>query len=91
MSLADLTSSRSSTEWGLVLALIRGTISHPEAAKTSFSLLEELLTSDSSPKLSPDNFSGLVGLMEAFAIAAGAAVDHQSQASRRPSNVPLTT
>ncbi|KAG8863760.1 GDP/GTP exchange factor for ARF [Tulasnella sp. 330] len=73
---------RSSTEWGLVLSLIRGTVAHPEAAKNSFRLLQELLTAENRQVVTSDNFSGFVSLIESFASAAGLAVDGQRQDRR---------
>ncbi|KAG9016191.1 GDP/GTP exchange factor for ARF [Tulasnella sp. JGI-2019a] len=73
---------RSSTEWGLVLSLIRGTVAHPEAAKNSFRLLQELLTADNRQVVTSDNFTGFASLIESFASAAGLAVEGKRQDRR---------
>ncbi|KAF8201586.1 Sec7-like domain is implicated in guanine nucleotide exchange function [Pholiota molesta] len=47
---------RSHTEWNLIFALIRSTITHPEAARMSFDLIEALTTEGPDNSLSVDNF-----------------------------------
>ncbi|KIK63700.1 hypothetical protein GYMLUDRAFT_221940 [Collybiopsis luxurians FD-317 M1] len=79
---------RSQTEWKLVFALLRSTISHPEAARLSFDLLNSLVADGPEQLVSLDNFSALVTLLNDFATIAGTTVEaHQRQGRRQE---PLT-
>jgi brefeldin A-resistance guanine nucleotide exchange factor 1 len=75
----------SQTEWNLVFALIRSTISHPEAARVSFELITSLA---SEGPVTVDNFGGLITLLDDFATSASLSVEmHQGQANRtKPSD-----
>lgn len=74
--------SRSQTEWALVFSLIRRTISHPEASKLSFDMIQKLATDYPEGSVTADNFGGLVAVLDDFASAAGAAMEGQSQYKR---------
>ncbi|KAI0781091.1 Sec7-domain-containing protein [Trametes elegans] len=76
---------RSQTEWGIVLALLRSTISHPEASRQSFEILSAIATEGPQQLVTPDNFTGLVYALDEFATAAGIAVDAQQQGRRTQS------
>lgn len=79
---------RSQTEWKLVFALLRSTISHSEAAKLSFNLLNSLVIDGPGQLVTMDNFSALVTLLNDFATLAGSTVEaHQNQGRRHG---PLT-
>ncbi|KAG8901826.1 GDP/GTP exchange factor for ARF [Tulasnella sp. 403] len=80
----------SPTEWGLILALVRGTISHPEAAKTSFQLVSDLLTAPDRQIVTPENYSAFVSLLEAFATVASQALEALRQPQRRASSASPT-
>ncbi|KAJ7168148.1 hypothetical protein C8R43DRAFT_983232 [Mycena crocata] len=77
----DIISSQ--TEWNLVFALLRSTISHPEAAQPSFELLTSLVSDGSDQSVTIDNFSGLLNLLDEFATGAGAVVEAQQRQGRR--------
>ena len=72
----------SQTEWNIVFALLRSTISHPEASRQSFDMLTGLVGEGSDDLVTPDNFTGLVNALDEFATAAGIAVDAQQQGRR---------
>ncbi|KAF8498362.1 Sec7-domain-containing protein [Gautieria morchelliformis] len=73
---------RSQTEWALVFSLIRRTISHPEASKLSFDMIQNLATDALKGSVTADNFAGLVAVLDDFASAAGYAVEGQRQDKR---------
>ena len=76
---------RSQTEWNVVFALLRSTISHPEASRQSFEILSGLASDNNQELVTPDNFIGLVNALDDFATAAGIAVDAQQQGRRTQS------
>lgn len=71
--------ARSQTEWALIFSLIRRTISHPEASKLSFNLVQKLATDAPERSVTADNFVGLLAVLDDFASAAGAAMEGQKQ------------
>ena len=71
---------RSQTEWNVAFALLRSTISHPEASRQSFDILSKLPSDEAA--VTPDNFVGLVNALDEFASAASVAVDAQQQGRR---------
>lgn len=75
----------SQTEWNVGFALLRSTISHPEAARQSFDILSNIAMDPSQQLVTPDNFTGLVNALDEFATAAGIAVDAQQQGRRTQS------
>lgn len=78
----------SQTEWNLVFALIRSTISHPEAARVSFELITSLAAEGPDQFVTVDNFGGLITLLDDFATSASLSVElHQGQTSQtKPSD-----
>lgn len=72
----------SQTEWNVVLSLLRSTISHPEASRLTFDLLTELVSDGSQQQVTPDNFVGLVSVLEEFVMAASVVVEAQQQGRR---------
>ena len=76
---------RSQTEWGLIIALFRATVAHPEASKVTLSIVQRVATGEDGLDLSGDNFSGVVALLDEFATAAGAAAAGRQQQNRRSS------
>ena len=76
---------RSQTEWNVVFALLRSTISHPEASRQSFDILAGIAAETTQELVTPDNFAGLVNALDEFATAAGIAVDAQQQGRRTQS------
>ncbi|RPD79920.1 Sec7-domain-containing protein [Lentinus tigrinus ALCF2SS1-7] len=76
---------RSQTEWNVVFALLRSTISHPEASRQAFEILAGLAVENNQELVTPDNFIGLVNALDDFATAAGIAVDAQQQGRRTQS------
>jgi brefeldin A-resistance guanine nucleotide exchange factor 1 len=81
---------KSQTEWGLIIALFRATVAHPEASKVTLAIVQKMATGG-EPGLSPDNFAGVVALLDEFATAAGAAAAGRLQPSRRGTNPVATT
>ncbi|KAJ7470334.1 hypothetical protein FB451DRAFT_1339866 [Mycena latifolia] len=79
----------SQTEWNLVFALLRSTISHPEAARPSFELITSLVSDGPDQTVTIDNFTGLLNLLDEFAIGAGAVAESQHHQGRRQE--PLTS
>ncbi|KAI0361936.1 Sec7-domain-containing protein [Trametes cingulata] len=75
----------SQTEWNVVFALLRSTISHPEAARQSFDILSGIASDGPQQLVTPDNFVGLVNALDEFATVAGIAVDAQQQGRRTQS------
>jgi golgi-specific brefeldin A-resistance guanine nucleotide exchange factor 1 len=67
----------SQTEWNLVFALIRSTISHPEAARMSFELITHLASEGPDQFVTVDNFGGLITLLDDFATSASLSVEMQ--------------
>lgn len=73
---------KSQTEWGLIIALFRATVAHPEASKVTLAIVQKMTAASSmsdsnghsGPGVSIDNFGGVVALLDEFATAAGAAV-----------------
>jgi brefeldin A-resistance guanine nucleotide exchange factor 1 len=76
---------KSQTEWGLIIALFRATVAHPEASKVTLAIVQKMATGG-EPGLSADNFAGVVALLDEFATAAGAAAAGRHQMSRRRSD-----
>lgn len=64
---------RSQTEWGLIIALFRATVSHPEASKTTLEIVQKMVEGKGGLVLGKDNYEGVVALLDEFATAAGAA------------------
>ncbi|KAL7413936.1 hypothetical protein BDY24DRAFT_386920 [Mrakia frigida] len=81
---------KSPTEWGLVLALVRGSISHPEASKVALSLVEKILGGQSGPGVTADNFAGLVSILSDFAGFGGVSAAGRQQRGRRPTGSGVT-
>lgn len=81
---------KSQTEWGLIIALFRATVAHPEASKVTLAIVQKMATGG-EPGLSADNFAGVVALLDEFATAAGAAAAGRLQPGRRGTNTVATT
>ncbi len=80
---------RSQTEWGLITALFRATVSHPEASKVTLDVVQKMAVGDLGQGLNIDNYGGVVALLDEFATAAGAAASRQ-QLGRKGSLPPAT-
>ncbi|KZT26496.1 Sec7-domain-containing protein [Neolentinus lepideus HHB14362 ss-1] len=65
--------ARSQTEWNLVFALLRKTISHPEAARQSFDFVQRLAIQGATL----DNFSCLVTMLDEFCSIASLSAENQ--------------
>ncbi|TFY68249.1 hypothetical protein EVG20_g3640 [Dentipellis fragilis] len=74
---------RSQTEWNLVLALVRSTISHLEAARTSFDLIQQFVAEGKDQSVTVDNIPGLIAVLDDFSTAAGIIIEVEQQTSRR--------
>lgn len=82
--------SSSQTEWNLVFALIRSTISHPEAARVSFELITKLASDGPEQFVTVDNFSGLITLLDDFATSASMTIEMQQNQGRRGKSPELS-
>ncbi|ESK85960.1 golgi-specific brefeldin a-resistance guanine nucleotide exchange factor 1 (bfa-resistant gef 1) [Moniliophthora roreri MCA 2997] len=80
---------KSQTEWNLIFAVIKSTISNPEAARLSFELVSSLIGDGDGQLVNGDNFNGLLTLLEDFAMHAGFSVESQLRHGRR--HEPLTS
>jgi golgi-specific brefeldin A-resistance guanine nucleotide exchange factor 1 len=73
----------SQTEWNIVLALIRSSISNLETARLSFDLIQRLAADGPEQCISADNIVGLVAVLDDFATAAGVMAEVEQQHARR--------
>ena len=73
----------SQTEWNIVLALVRSSISNLEAARTSFDFIQQLIVEGSGRCIGADNIAGLVAVLDDFASAAGIVAEVEQQHARR--------
>lgn len=71
-----LTNDRLSTqtEWNVIFATLRSTISNPKAARSTFDLVASFASEGQGYKITPDNFAGLLSTLDDFATAAGASI-----------------
>ncbi|TCD65421.1 GDP/GTP exchange factor for ARF, partial [Steccherinum ochraceum] len=76
----DIISSQ--TEWGLAFALMRATISHSEASRQSFELVRSLVADGPDQCVTPDNFVGLITVLDEYATVAGDHTEAQQQGRR---------
>ncbi|KAJ8595613.1 Sec7-domain-containing protein [Rhizopogon salebrosus TDB-379] len=79
----DIVSSQ--TEWNIVFATLRSTTSHPEAARSTFNLVLSFVTDGDSQWVIPDNFYGLIALLDEFATSAGHLITVPQKGRRVPS------
>lgn len=82
--------SRSQTEWGLITALFRATVAHPEASKVTLELVQKTTSGVVGSGLTADNYQGMVAILDEFATAAGAAA-MRVQHLRRGTTQPVAT
>lgn len=82
----DIVSSQ--TEWNLVFAALRSTTSHPEAARSTFDLVLSFVTDGQSQWMTPDNFNGLITILDEFANSAGQSIMVPQRGRRVPSQPP---
>jgi golgi-specific brefeldin A-resistance guanine nucleotide exchange factor 1 len=73
----------SQTEWNIVLALIRSSISSLEAARMSFDFIQHLITDGPQQYLCADNVLCFVAVLDDFVAAAGIIVEVELQQARR--------
>jgi len=66
----------SQTEWNTVFALIRNTMRQPAALRIAFDLTVSMSSEGPEQCVTIDNFSGLVGLLDEFAVYANHAVEN---------------
>ncbi|KAI6116902.1 hypothetical protein EDD16DRAFT_1693169 [Pisolithus croceorrhizus] len=78
------------TEWNVIGAALRTTISHSEAARYTFSLVASITSEARGQKVTQNNFPCLVAILDDFATAAGASIRTQPQRSRRALHQPAT-
>lgn len=62
-----------------MLALVRSTVSHIEAARSSFELVEKLIIEGPDRAVSLDNAAGLIAVLDDFATAASYAAEAEMQ------------
>lgn len=89
---SSLSEHSSPTEWNLVLALVRSTVSHIEAARSSFELVERLIVEGPDQCVSLDNAAGLIAVLDDFATAASfvAEAEMQQRYARRQAKVDVS-
>ncbi|KAJ9122553.1 hypothetical protein QFC22_001982 [Naganishia vaughanmartiniae] len=78
---------KSQTEWGLITALFRATVSHPEASKVTLELVQKTTSGTVGSGLTVDNYQGMVAILDEFATAAGAAamrIQHGRRGAPQP-------
>lgn len=80
---------RSSTEWGLFIALFRATVAHPEASKMTLAIVQKMAKGEEGVELGRDNYAGVVALLDEFATAAGAAAAGKAQSRRASQSTTL--
>ncbi|KAJ7074218.1 hypothetical protein C8F01DRAFT_1099675 [Mycena amicta] len=74
----------SKTKWNLIFALLRSTISHPEASRHSFELITQLVSDGPEQTVTLDNYSGLLTILDDFVTHAGTVTEvHQHQGRRQ--------
>ena len=73
----------SQTEWNIVLALVRSSVSNLEAARASFDFIQRLIVDGPERCISADNVAGLVAVLDDFASAAGIVAEAEQQHARR--------
>jgi len=73
----------SQTEWNIVLALVRSSVSNLEAARVSFDLIQRLTAEGPEQRISADNVAGLVAVLDDFVTAAGIVAEVEHQHARR--------
>ncbi|EIW85385.1 Sec7-domain-containing protein [Coniophora puteana RWD-64-598 SS2] len=83
----------SQTEWNLIFAVLRSTISNPEAARSTYDMVVALANDRPQQRVTPDNFAGLLTVLDGFANGAGVAVTAKQVRGRRapiqpPANTP---
>lgn len=76
------------TEWNLIAATLRTTISHPEAARSTFDLVVKIASEGQGQWVTPDNFTCLIAILDDFTSIAGASIPLQPQKSRRAQPQP---
>ncbi|KAN0075361.1 hypothetical protein V8E55_011384 [Tylopilus felleus] len=76
-------SSTTQTEWIVIFATLRSTISNPEAARSTFNLVTSFASEGLDQKVTPDNFAGLLSTLDDFATAAGALIQLSPTKPRR--------
>ncbi|KAG9226057.1 hypothetical protein CCMSSC00406_0008719 [Pleurotus cornucopiae] len=75
--------ARSQTEWNIVFALLRSIMPNPEASRLSFEFIVGLASDGPNQVVTPDNFAGLVMILDDFATAAGKAIESQQTKGRQ--------
>jgi brefeldin A-resistance guanine nucleotide exchange factor 1 len=73
----------SHTEWNIVLALVRSSVSNLEAARAAFDFIHQLIAEGPERCISADNVAGLVAVLDDFASAAGIVTEVEQQHARR--------
>ncbi len=63
----NLELARSSTEWTLLMSLMRGTMSNSGASKLSLDMLTDMITKENRlPSVTPENFSPILGTLQEY-------------------------
>ena len=69
----------SQTEWTIVFSIFRGTVTHQEAAKTTFQIVTDYVQDGPKQQVTVDSFPGLVSILDEYASAASALVNSQKR------------
>lgn len=76
------------TEWNVIFATLRSTISNPEAARSTFNLVASFTSEGPGQQITPDNFAGLLSTLDDFATAAGTLIQLPPPKPRRTRQQP---
>jgi brefeldin A-resistance guanine nucleotide exchange factor 1 len=76
------------TEWNVIFATLRSTISNSEAARSTFNLVASFASEGLGQEITPDNFAGLLSTLDDFATAAGAPIRLTASRPRRTPQQP---
>ncbi|KAG8217297.1 hypothetical protein J3R82DRAFT_5392 [Butyriboletus roseoflavus] len=81
-------SSSTQTEWNIIFATLRSTISNPEAARSTFNLVASFASEGPGQQITPDTFAGLLSTLDDFATAAGTLIQLPPPKPRRARQQP---
>jgi len=69
----------SQTEWTIVFSIFRGTVTHQEAAKTTFQIVADYVQDGPKQQVTVDSFPGLITILDEYASAASALINSQKR------------
>jgi brefeldin A-resistance guanine nucleotide exchange factor 1 len=69
----------SQTEWTIVFSIFRSTITHQEAAKTTFQIVVGYVQDGPKQQVTVDSFPGLISILDEYAGAASVLINSQKR------------